>query len=83
MTGRSSVRKARPTPEPEKISTELYSLPPLKNAIYCSSYREEESCSTVYYVRALISLWLFLFPVCSTTKRIFLGWVQEVRTTKS
>jgi hypothetical protein len=23
------------------------------------------------------------FPVCSTTKRIFLGWVKEVRTTKS
>jgi hypothetical protein len=22
------------------------------------------------------------FPVCSTTKRIFLGWVKEVRTTK-
>jgi hypothetical protein len=23
------------------------------------------------------------FPVCNTTKRIFLGWVKEVRTTKS
>jgi hypothetical protein len=23
------------------------------------------------------------FPVCSTTKRIFLAWVKEVRTTKS
>jgi hypothetical protein len=23
------------------------------------------------------------FPICSTTKRIFLGWVTEVRTTKS
>jgi hypothetical protein len=23
------------------------------------------------------------FPICSTTKRIFLGWVKEVRTTKS
>jgi hypothetical protein len=23
------------------------------------------------------------FPICSTTKRIFLGWVEEVRTTKS
>jgi hypothetical protein len=23
------------------------------------------------------------FPVCSTTKRIFLGWVKEVRTKKS
>jgi hypothetical protein len=23
------------------------------------------------------------FPLCSTTKRIFLGWVKEVRTTKS
>jgi hypothetical protein len=23
------------------------------------------------------------FLICSTTKRIFLGWVKEVRTTKS
>jgi hypothetical protein len=23
------------------------------------------------------------FPICSTTERIFLGWVKEVRTTKS
>jgi hypothetical protein len=23
------------------------------------------------------------FPICSTTKRIFLGWVNEVRSTKS
>jgi hypothetical protein len=23
------------------------------------------------------------FPICSTTKRIFLGWIKEVRTTKS
>jgi hypothetical protein len=23
------------------------------------------------------------FPICSITKRIFLGWVKEVRTTKS
>jgi hypothetical protein len=23
------------------------------------------------------------FPICSTTKLIFLGWVKEVRTTKS
>jgi hypothetical protein len=22
------------------------------------------------------------FPICSTTKRMFLGWVKEVRTTK-
>jgi hypothetical protein len=22
-------------------------------------------------------------PICSTTKRTFLGWVKEVRTTKS
>jgi hypothetical protein len=35
------------------------------------------------HVGMLISLWLFLFPVCSTTKRIFFGWVKEVRTTKS
>jgi hypothetical protein len=24
-----------------------------------------------------------VFPICSTAKRIFLGWVKEVRTTKS
>jgi hypothetical protein len=35
------------------------------------------------YVRVLISPWLFLFPICSTTKRIFLGWVKEVITKKS
>jgi hypothetical protein len=35
------------------------------------------------YVGVLISLWLFLFPICSTTKRIFLGWVKQGRTTKS
>jgi hypothetical protein len=23
------------------------------------------------------------FPICSTTKKIFLGWVKEVRTKKS
>jgi hypothetical protein len=23
------------------------------------------------------------FPICSTAKRIFLGWVKEVTTTKS
>jgi hypothetical protein len=23
------------------------------------------------------------FPICSTTKRIFVGWVKEVGTTKS
>jgi hypothetical protein len=23
------------------------------------------------------------FPICSTTKRMFLGWVEELRTTKS
>jgi hypothetical protein len=26
---------------------------------------------------------ILYFPICSTTKRIFLGWVKEVRTTKS
>jgi hypothetical protein len=38
------------------------------------------------YVGVLISLWLFLFHplvVCSSTNGIFLGWVKEVRTTKS
>jgi hypothetical protein len=35
------------------------------------------------YVGVLISLWLFLFPICSIRKLIFLGWVKEVTTTKS
>jgi hypothetical protein len=35
------------------------------------------------YVGVLINLWLFLFPICSTSKIIFLGWDKEVRTTKS
>jgi hypothetical protein len=25
---------------------------------------------------------IYYFPVCSTTKRIFLGWVKDVRTMK-
>jgi hypothetical protein len=33
------------------------------------------------YVGVLISLWLFLFA--AQQNRIFLGWVKEVRTTKS
>jgi hypothetical protein len=37
------------------------------------------------YVGVLISLWLFLFPVFqfATQPTFFLGWVKEVRTTKS
>jgi hypothetical protein len=34
----------------------------------------------IMYIGVLISLWLFLFPICSTTKRIFVGWDKEVRT---
>jgi hypothetical protein len=30
-----------------------------------------------------LALPISYFPTCSTTKRIFLGWVKEVRTTKS
>jgi hypothetical protein len=37
----------------------------------------------ITYVGVLISLWLFLFPICSITKIIFLRWIKEVRTTKS
>jgi hypothetical protein len=29
-----------------------------------------------------LALPISYFPICSTTKRIFLGWVKEVRTTK-
>jgi hypothetical protein len=36
-----------------------------------------------WYIGVLISLWLFLFLICSTIKRAFLGWVKDVRTTKS
>jgi hypothetical protein len=38
------------------------------------------------YVGVLISLWLFLFPIflfAAQPKEFFLGWVKEVRTTKS
>jgi hypothetical protein len=34
------------------------------------------------YVGVLISLRLFLFSYLQPTKRIYLGWVKEVRTTK-
>jgi hypothetical protein len=30
-----------------------------------------------------LALLISYFPICSTTKRIFLEWVKEVRTTKS
>jgi hypothetical protein len=35
------------------------------------------------YVGVLMNLWLILFSICSTTRRIFLGWFKEVRTKKS
>jgi hypothetical protein len=35
-----------------------------------------------YYVKVQISLQVFL-SICSTTKKLFLEWVKEVRTTKS
>jgi hypothetical protein len=37
------------------------------------------------YVEVLLNLWLFLFPICSTTKIIFFGGggVKEIRTTKN
>jgi hypothetical protein len=44
------------------------------------------STSREIYVRGLISLWLFLFATflfAAQTKRIFLGWVKEIRTMKS
>jgi hypothetical protein len=48
------------------------------------------SCSGLYesvqhttYVGVPITLGRFLFLICSTNKRFFLRWVQEVRTTKS
>jgi hypothetical protein len=37
---------------------------------------------TILYVGVLISLWLFIFSYLQHNKRIFLGWVKEVRTTK-
>jgi hypothetical protein len=53
---------------------------------FCTQAATMERDYDEIYVGVLISLWLFLFHlrvVCSTTKRIFLGWVKEVRTTKS
>jgi hypothetical protein len=35
------------------------------------------------YVGVLVSLGLFLFSYLQHNKIIFLGWVKEVRTTKS
>jgi hypothetical protein len=31
----------------------------------------------------ILALPISYFPICNTTKRTFLGWVKEVRTTKS
>jgi hypothetical protein len=59
---------------------DLAHSPPLTSShAYCMQFLlQKNNC----YVGVLISLWFFLFPTCSTTKRIFLGWVKEVRTTK-
>jgi hypothetical protein len=47
----------------------------------------------VFKIEHLLSIWRYdlrkaadkflAFPICSITKRTFLGWVKEVRTTKS
>jgi hypothetical protein len=68
---RPAVPQSFPCPRPSFRYDEMACL-------YCASMFL--CCSQ--YVRELISLWLFLFPISSATKRIFLGWVKEVRTTK-
>jgi hypothetical protein len=35
------------------------------------------------YADKFLAFPVFYFPICTTTKRIFLGWVKEVRTMKS
>jgi hypothetical protein len=38
----------------------------------------------IVYVGVLVSLWLFLFPICRTSKRFFVfGWVKEAIEMKS
>jgi hypothetical protein len=47
----------------------------LQTNLFCQYIRRGADKSSVFPVS--------YFPICSTTKRIFLGWVKEVRTKKS
>jgi hypothetical protein len=72
--------------EPYCYSSLLSHCPMLVIYLTMLSVAKIIQCPVNDYVGVLISLCLFLFPIfpiCSTTKRIFLGWVKEVRTRKS
>jgi hypothetical protein len=85
----------RSTPDFHILYNSIFSVPFNTDLDTASLNRPQKTCRKVIisrriwgcqsggYVRVLISLWFFLIPICSTTKRIFLGWVKEVRTTKS
>jgi hypothetical protein len=45
---------------------------------------EEENAAVIFFIYLRRDADKSLaFPICSTTKRFFLEWVKEVRTTKS
>jgi hypothetical protein len=62
-------------------------------AVYCENHMKHTNTlcgknAGLFYVTAGgtyvgVAFPISYFPICSTTKRIFLGWVKEVRTTKS
>jgi hypothetical protein len=68
--------------EPHKIIFRSLGVADLEGVAHMYRYGPSMQRMFFVYVRVLISLWRFLFPICSTSKRIFLGWVKEVRTTK-
>jgi hypothetical protein len=73
-----------PYPKPDRSSP--YNPIRSLSKIYFNTVRSTYLYTGIFqvcYLGLLIILWLFLFPICSTTKIIFLGCVKEVRTTKS
>jgi hypothetical protein len=71
----------------EQVSLELSSVFPCNNHSTIASYNftGPETSDSLDQGKGIgrVADKSLASPTCSTTKRIFLGWVKEVRTTKS
>jgi hypothetical protein len=56
---------------------------PLPPSVSLSLNETSVFCLGTYGADKSLASPVCYFPICTTTKRIFLGWVKEVRTTKS
>jgi hypothetical protein len=56
--------------------------PPSRESIWLGEARADMKTTIVPNIRRGADKSL-AFPICSTNKRIFLGWVKEIRTTKT